>query len=120
MNKLIGILEKEDCDVEDALTRCMNMEELYLELLELFVEDDQIDQLMDAFRKKDAAAVFFHSHTLKGVYTNLGMKRLYELDVPVVEGTREKRQESLAGLEEDVDALCREHKRIVAVIRECI
>ena len=48
------------------------------------------------------------------------MKRLYELDVPVVEGTREKRQESLAGLEEDVDALCREHKRIVAVIRECI
>ena len=113
MNKLIGILEKEDCDVEDALTRCMNMEELYLELLELFVEDDQIDQLMDAFR-------FFHSHTLKGVYTNLGMKRLYELDVPVVEGTREKRQESLAGLEEDVDALCREHKRIVAVIRECI
>lgn len=40
MNKLIGILEKEDCDVEDALTRCMNMEELYLELLELFVEDD--------------------------------------------------------------------------------
>ena len=101
MNKLIGILEKEDCDVEDALTRCMNMEELYLELLELFVEDDQIDQLMDAFRQKDAAAVFFHSHTLKGVYTNLGMKRLYELDVPVVEGTREKRQESLAGLEED-------------------
>ena len=49
MNRVIEALEQEHCDVEDALKRCMNMEDLYLELLELFAQDDQIDRLLEAY-----------------------------------------------------------------------
>ncbi|HIX72005.1 MAG: hypothetical protein KH268_04800 [Clostridiales bacterium] len=120
MNRVIEALEQEHCDVEDALKRCMNMEDLYLELLELFAQDDQIDRLLEAYENKEAADVFFHSHTLKGVYTNLGMKHLFELDEPIVERTRDKQPDSVFGLEENVRALYEEHKRIAAIIRENI
>ena len=120
MNRIIKAMEKEQCDVKDALTRCMNMEELYVELLGLFAEDTQIDKLVDAFRKHNVEDVFFHSHTLKGVYTNLGMSQLYELDVPIVESTRDKQPEGLDGLDSQVSKLYEEHKRIADVIREYI
>lgn len=120
MNKIIETLEKEHCDVKGALTRCMNMEDLYIELLDLFAKDTQIDRLQDAFRQNNAADVFFHSHTLKGVYTNLGMKHLFELDEPIVEGTRNKKAEGLEGLEKQMEALYKEHKKIAAVIRDNI
>lgn len=118
--KVIKALEKEQCDVKDALTRCMDMEDLYVELLGLFADDPQIDELLDAFRQHNVEDVFFHSHTLKGVYTNLGMKRLYEMDVPIVEATRDKRPEQLDQLEGAVEALFEEHKRIVSVIQKYI
>lgn len=118
--KVIEALENEHCDVREALKRCMDMEDLYVELLELFANDPQIDRLLEAFQKQNAADVFFHSHTLKGVYTNLGMKYLYELDVPIVESTRSKQPEGLNGLDGKLKELYREHKRIAAMIREYI
>lgn len=120
MHKMIQALEREHCDVKDALSRCMGMEDLYLELLQIFAEDDGMDKLLDAYNRREAADVFFHAHTLKGVYTNLGMNHLYELVYPVVEETRDKRPDHLEGLEQSVRNLYEEHKRITEVIRTYI
>ena len=117
MNGLIEKLKTEHCDVDEALDRCMDMEDLYLELLQLFVEDTEIDELHDAFEAHDVKEVFFHSHTLKGVYTNLGLTPLYELDTPIVETTR---QDSLEGLEDSVVSLEKEHRRFVSLIRDLL
>ena len=120
MHKMIQALEQEHCDVKDALSRCMGMEDLYLELLQIFAEDDGMDKLMDAYDRGDVQDVFFHAHTLKGVYTNLGMNHLYELVYPVVEETRGKCPDNLKSLEKSVRKLCEEHKKITAVIQAYI
>ena len=44
--KVIEALEKEQCDVKDALTRCMDMEDLYVELLGLFADDPHSGSIM--------------------------------------------------------------------------
>ena len=117
MNGLIKRLKTEHCDVEEALDRCMDMEDLYLELLQMFADDTEIDKLHEAFEDHDVKEVFFHSHTLKGVYTNLGLTPLYELDTPIVETTR---KDSLEGLEDSVIILEKEHRRFVSLIKDLL
>ena len=117
MNGLLEILKTEHCDVDGALDRCMEMEDLYLELLQMFVEDTEIDKLHEAYEDYDVKEVFFHSHTLKGVYNNLGLTPLYELDTPIVETTR---KDSLEGLEDSMISLEKEHRRFVSLIRDLL
>lgn len=117
MNELIEKLKTEHCDVDTALDRCMDMEDLYIELLQMFANDTEIDKLHEAYEGHDVKEVFFHSHTLKGVYTNLGLTPLYELDTPIVETTR---KDSLEGLETSVINLEKEHRRFISLIKELL
>ena len=117
MNGLIKILKTEHCDVEEALDRCMDMEDLYLELLQMFADDTEIDKLHEAYEDHNVKEVFFHSHTLKGVYTNLGLTPLYELDIPIVETTRKG---NLEGLDASMMNLEKEHRHFVSLIKELL
>ena len=49
MNGLIERLKTEHCDVDAALDRCMDMEDLYMELLQMFADDTEIDKLHEAY-----------------------------------------------------------------------
>ena len=117
MNGLIERLKTEHCDVDAALDRCMNMEDLYMELLQMFADDTEIDKLHEAYEDHNVKEVFFHSHTLKGVYTNLGLTPLYELDIPIVETTRKG---NLEGLDASMMNLEKEHRHFVSLIKELL
>lgn len=117
MSQLMEQLKKEHCDVDGALKRCMDMEEVYMELLRMFAEDDAIDKLVKAQENQDVEDVFFQSHTLKGVYANLGITPLYNLDVPIVETSRAKR---LDGLDDAVEILYKAHRKFTSLITKML
>lgn len=54
---------------------------------------------------------------MKGVYTNLGLTPLYELDIPIVETTRKG---NLEGLDASMMNLEKEHRHFVSLIKELL
>lgn len=67
----IDALRTFGADVDEALVRCMNMENFYLKLVEKAKEDDKLSLLAKQLREKDYAAAFETAHALKGMYANL-------------------------------------------------
>lgn len=65
-------------DVPSGLSRCLDDEEFYLELVESAVADDgALDTLETALNGGDAKSAFEAAHALKGVYLNLALTPLY-------------------------------------------
>ena len=73
MTASIGELRACGADVDGALERFMDDEELYLECLALFRDDPARAGLATAVAAGDARAAFEAGHTLKGVAANLGL-----------------------------------------------
>ena len=65
-------------DVEDGLNRCMGMEAMYLQLVEMGLKDRNFDRLIAAVEDDDRKAAFEAVHALKGVAGNLSLTPLYE------------------------------------------
>lgn len=65
-------------DTAEGLTRCMNMEDFYLELVNTSLDDTQITGLEKAVQSNDLESAFESAHALKGVYANLALTPLYE------------------------------------------
>lgn len=118
MKLLMERLKEQQCDVEGALSRCRDNKEMYLELLRLFSEDTLIDRMAEAYRCRDVEKVFFYSCTLVGLYMNLGMLRLQEIDEQIVECIREKQEGCLEGMEEQMQSLFEQHHSLVEIIKE--
>ena len=97
----IDALRTYGADVDEALVRCMNMENFYLKLVEKAKEDDKLSLLAMQIREKDYAAAFETAHALKGMYANLSLTPLTK---PVSEMTELLR----SGTDTDYSALIEE------------
>ncbi|MBO6046122.1 MAG: Hpt domain-containing protein [Erysipelotrichaceae bacterium] len=75
-------------DYQDAMHRFFNNESLFLDMLKLFPGDPTFNELEKALSDNDVEAAFMAAHTLKSVSANLSLKRLYELNFPLVEDLR--------------------------------
>ncbi len=85
-------------NVEEGLGRCMNMESLYLRLVETTKNDANFDALESALAEGRLTDAFAAAHALKGVLSNLAITPLQK---PVEEITELLRHETPV----DYDAL---------------
>ena len=85
MNEILEALQAAGNDVPDALKRFMGSEAMYLKFLAKLPQDETYAQLHTAL---DAQAGFAAAHTLKGLFGNLGLTKLVELNSPLVETMR--------------------------------
>ncbi|MGN0038369.1 MAG: Hpt domain-containing protein [Coriobacteriales bacterium] len=88
MNEVLNALQQAGNDVPGALERFMGSEAMYVKFLGKLRQDETFEQLMAAIEAGDVQAGFAASHTLKGLYGNLGLTELVELNTPVVESLR--------------------------------
>ncbi|MGN0072741.1 MAG: Hpt domain-containing protein [Coriobacteriales bacterium] len=88
MNEVLTALQQLGNDVPGALERFMGSEPMYLKFLGKLRQDETFGQLMAALDAGDMQTGFAASHTLKGLYGNLGLTKLVELNTPVVESLR--------------------------------
>lgn len=65
------------CNVDEALERFVNDEELYCTCFNMFLADETFDKLKQSVKDGDCKASFEACHTLKGVGGNLSAGPLY-------------------------------------------
>ena len=73
---------------EEGLTRCMNMEDFYLRMVTMALNDDGYERLKTAVTSGDLEEGFERAHALKGILTNVSLTTLAE---PVIEITEHLR-----------------------------
>lgn len=74
-----AILEAGGLNVDEAMQRFMNSEQLWIKFLKKFKADTSYEKLVKAIEEKNWKDAFEAAHTLKGITGNLAMDRFHEL-----------------------------------------
>lgn len=98
-------------DVREGVARCMGMEDFYLELVAMMLEDENLEILEKAVAEGDTERAFGAAHSLKGSVDNL---ELIPLAKPVREITEKLRY---ADEMPDLTDLMNEYERALADLR---
>lgn len=114
-NNILFKLKEIGSDTEGALARFMGDEELYVECLESFVDDDNIVKLQSSLDKKRYKDMFNYAHTIKGVAANLGLTTLYNATCILVEKLRNDNYDSV---EEDYKIMKNEFDIFISIINK--
>lgn len=101
-------------DVDGALHRLMENENLYIKLLGKFLSDNNYEELTARISEKDYKEAFHNAHTLKGVGANLGLAELTKAVEVVVEKLRAGNSE---GIEGDMREVTEKYNMAVEAIR---
>ena len=96
-------------DTKDGLSRCMEMEALYLRLIGMMEKDTHMAELKTALDQKDLQSAFEAAHALKGVLANLSL-------TPVLKPISEMTELLRARTETDYTALYEEAERQMAAL----
>lgn len=75
-------------DYDGALNRTAGDEELFLSLLDMFLNDKSLSELNAAMANGDTKTAFAAAHSLKGSSGMLGMTRLFDAVRPLTEALR--------------------------------
>ena len=89
MEGIFAELEEWGCDVTGAMTRFLEDEELYLTCLDTVITDKAFERLGMALVDGDVKEAFDSAHTLKGVFSNMGLKPMLRIVECLVEPLRE-------------------------------
>ena len=66
-------MEENGADVDTTLKRFMGNEALYMKFIVKFLDDKNLESLVENLDKGDYQGAFNSAHTLKGVSANLGL-----------------------------------------------
>lgn len=106
MDPIFDKLKNAGCDIDGAMRRFVNNEDLYLSFLPRTLDDPAFAALAKAVHKQDAPAAFQAAHTLKGLYGNMGLTPLYTICRAMVEplrtGSLEGCADHFAALQEEL------------------
>lgn len=116
MNELFEKLEDMGAEVEDTLDRLADDEEMYLEYLKKFPENQNILELRKAVDAGDSEKAMREVHTLKGIALNLGLLPFVDVCMDMLLDFREGKTESAMEQIEDVEEAFREWAE---TINEC-
>lgn len=103
-------------ELDQALDRCMDCEELYQTLLEMFLEDENFEELQQAVTAGNVERAFQCAHTLKGVTGNIGFEPLFSQIVPLVEIFR--KGNFPADIQQNMEELTRRYNEVCSVLRK--
>ncbi|MBK5254253.1 MAG: Hpt domain-containing protein [Peptostreptococcaceae bacterium] len=88
MSKLTDALIEYGVDIEDVKKRFVEDEEFYRECLDMFCDDNSLEQLKLAIDKGEIQEAFNAAHTIKGIAGNLGLTPLFDAVSELVEDLR--------------------------------
>lgn len=88
MGALMDELRDWQCDVDGALERFLDDEELYTVCLHTVLGDQAFTGLGEALKTHAVKEAFDCAHTLKGVFANLGLTPMFDITVKIVEPLR--------------------------------
>lgn len=89
-------------DYRTTMERFMGNENMYLRLLDMLFQDENMNKLGNALKAEDMTAAFEAAHTLKGVVGNLGLTPLYEAVCAIVEPLRFRKACNYAAMYQDI------------------
>lgn len=112
---LMQVLRDDGNDPDGFLKRFMGRMDFYEKYLRRFLEDTCFEKITVSLKEGNVEEAFTASHTLKGIAANLGLTRLYDVDVVLVEKLRANNTE---GIQEDYDAIKEEYERVIGLIRQ--
>ena len=92
------VLTEAGINVDTALKRFLDDEEMYFEFLNSFVEDTLMSRLKQAVQNGSVDDAFEVAHALKGLCANLSIDSMSKMIVPMVEILRGR---SMEGIQED-------------------
>jgi len=99
-------------DVKEGVARCMDMEDFYLQLVNMMLEDENLRILEKAVAEGDVRRAFDAAHSLKG---SLGNLELLPIERPVREITEKLRY---ADKMPDLTELMNEYDRALEELTE--
>lgn len=102
MKTIFQTLEEWGCDVDGALDRFLEDEELYMTCLKTVISDTAFEKLGMALDEKKVSEAFDYAHTLKGVFANLGLTPMFTIVENIVEPLRGGSAENLQGVYEEL------------------
>lgn len=93
----IDNLKKYGADVTEGVSRCLNDESFYLDLVKSVIPDVRIDELETYIAEKNFDKAFEVAHALKGMYGNISMKPIYDPICEITEHLRGKEDVDYSG-----------------------
>ena len=88
------VLTEAGINVDTALKRFLDDEEMYFEFLNSFVEDTLMSRLKQAVQNGSVDDAFEAAHALKGLCANLSIDSMSKMIVPMVEILRGRSMDS--------------------------
>ena len=86
----IESLRQYGANVDEGLKRCVNNEQLYLTLVNRFLDQNTFPDLKTAIIDHDLEKAFHIAHSLKGVIGNLSLSPLYDVIYQMTELLRNR------------------------------
>ncbi len=110
-----AVLEAGGFNVDEAMKRFMNKEQLWIRFLKKFKADDSYANLVEAMAEGDVKKAFAAAHTLKGITGNLAMSRFHVLAGEQTEHLRNEEggMEAAAAMMPQITELYDESIRII-------
>lgn len=106
--------EEIDSDYKDVIKRLCD-EEMIKKFVFKFPEDKSFNDLKEGLKENDAEKAFRAVHTLKGVCSNLGFDKLYEVSYELTEKLRGRVIDNCDELYNEVERL---YTDLIAKIKE--
>lgn len=100
-------------NIETAMERFMNNEQLLVKFLRKFPQDQNYEEMLTAVAEKRYEDAFKAAHSLKGVCGNLSLVSLYDNVCKVVELLRNGES---AEIETELPNVKAEYERVVAIL----
>ena len=88
MNQLFLKLKESECDVEGALARFLDDEDLYVQFYGELLKDEAFNNLGVAIEESRFYEAFEFAHTLKGIIGNMGLTPMFNVVCDIVEPLR--------------------------------
>ncbi len=102
-------------DIDTALTRFMNNENLLQKTLSLFLEDTNFQNLLTHLQTENFSEAYKASHTLKGLCGNLSFTHLFELFSALCIALQEKNIETITSL---IPSIIEKHSKLIQAIKK--
>ena len=115
MEMIFQRLKDWGCDIEGALERFLDDKELYVTCLQTVIEDGNFKKLGDALAEGRISDAFDYAHTLKGVFSNLGLTPMYIIVESIVEPLRSGTSSDLKQPYEELLASNEHLKKIIGM-----
>ncbi|MDE6313085.1 MAG: Hpt domain-containing protein [Lachnospiraceae bacterium] len=115
MNGILEALETYEIDTSLVIKkRFMGREELYIQFLKRFLEDENFSVLKEKLHMEDAKGAFLAAHNLKGVVESLGLAAIMPTIFPMVEVLR---KDSLEGMDCLLEKAEVEYEKIMEILQ---